>query len=65
MRIDPLRAILFVTRMQAALANRPGTLPRGDAGLYVACREMAMQLERTNPLIALETGYSKPIGEDL
>ncbi|NJL82873.1 MAG: hypothetical protein HC890_07810 [Chloroflexaceae bacterium] len=63
MRIDPLRLLLFATRLQAAIANRSGTLPRGDAGLYVACRELVEQLERTNPLIWIETGYSTPVAD--
>ena len=64
MRIDPFRLIALIARLQTALGPRLGVLPKGDAGFYVACRELVEQLERTNPLIWLETGYSTPAATD-
>jgi hypothetical protein len=35
----------------------PKNLPKGDAGLYVLCRELAEKLEVSNPGMAESLGY--------
>lgn len=63
MKIDWFRLMGLASRLQAILAesDQAVSVPRGDTGLYLACRALAEQLERTNPGIYEYAGYREPI----
>lgn len=60
MRIDPFRLASLISAIQAALRQRPGKLPAGDIGLYIACREVIQRQEEKYSLIWFMAGYSVP-----
>jgi hypothetical protein len=56
--MNPARIFSLASRVAAIFGGQwPKNLPKGDAGLYVICRELAAKLEQSNPGMAESLGY--------